>query len=143
MSARVHPEIGHLQHPVVVPREAAPYQGADPRQQLLELEGLHQVVVRPCVEAGDAVTGELTGRQHQDRDLVTLAPQPPGQLQPRDPRQPDVEDHTVEGLRGERHHRILTGGGVRDLIPLEHHRPQQTRRQRWIVLDHQHPHGSP
>ena len=143
MSAGVHTKIRHLQNPVVLPRHAAPHQGADPRQQLLELEGLHQIVIRAGVETGNAITGQLTSRQHQDRNLITLATKPPRQLQPGDPWQADVQHHAVEGRQGERDHRVLASRGVRDLVTLEHHRPKQTCRQRWIILDHQHPHGSP
>ena len=50
-----------------------PEQAPDPGQQLVQGEGLGQVVVRAGVEAVDLVTHLVTRRQQQDGHTVTTA----------------------------------------------------------------------
>lgn len=56
---------------------AAPQECLDPDHELLEIEGLGEVVVGAGVEAADLVLGAAEGREHQDGDLggALVAPQ--------------------------------------------------------------------
>ena len=55
-------------------RAATAQQRAQPRQQLGEVEGLHEVVVGADVEPLDAVVHGVAGGQHQDRRRVARPP---------------------------------------------------------------------
>ena len=43
------------------------------REQLLDLKGLDDIVIRAHLEAGDLVLGLALGREHDDRDLAVFA----------------------------------------------------------------------
>src|SRR4051812_43174860 len=90
---RVEDEVADFQRGGA-PRGAAAQQGPDPRQQLLALEGLRQVVVGAAVEAGHPVLGLGAGGQHQDRH-VAVAAQAAADLDSVEARQPEVEHDQV------------------------------------------------
>ena len=54
-------------------RPGAPQRGGDPRQELLDAEGLGHVVVRPQVERGDLVAVAAAGRDHDHPDRRAFA----------------------------------------------------------------------
>ena len=122
--------------------EAAPrgrpaaQQGADPRQQLLALEGLDQVVVGAGVEAGDAVLGLGPRGQHQDRHVALLA-QAAADLDPVEPGQAEVE-HDQVGDESDRHvERLDAVGGGADLVALVAQGTAQDVGDVGVVLDHE------
>ena len=63
----------------------------DPRDELLEVERLDEVVVGARPEARDPVFDLVTGGQHDDHQARVL-PHAPGQLHAVDPRQHQIED---------------------------------------------------
>ena len=78
-------------------------QGADAREQLLEGERLHQVVVRPGLEPLDAVGHRVARGEHEDRRGHGPAAQQPAQLEPvHAAPEHDVEDDDVEVAVGRR-----------------------------------------
>ncbi len=88
-------------------RRPAAQQGAQPQHQLLQGEGLHQVVVRPGLQTGDPVGGLVQGGEHQDRDVVAPGAQGPADLGAADAGHGDVEH---EDVRGVGHRRVRCGG---------------------------------
>jgi hypothetical protein len=70
-------------------------QGAQPRQQLAEVERLGQVVVGARVEPGDARFDGITRRQHEDRHVGARRAQLAAHRQAVAARQHDVEDDGV------------------------------------------------
>src|SRR5665647_1919970 len=77
-----------------------PQQRPQPRQQLLEGERLHEVVVGAAVEAGHLVVGRVPRREHQHRDGQAPAPQLTAQSEAVDARQHHVEHEQVVGQLG-------------------------------------------
>ena len=55
----------------------AAQEGAQPRQQLGQIEGLDEIVVGADVETLDSVVHRVARGQHQDRRRVTRATNPP------------------------------------------------------------------
>ena len=74
-----------------------PQQRADARQQLLEREGLDEVVVGAAVQAGDLVGGRVPRREHEHRDGEPPVAQLAAQGEPVDLREHDVQDQEVVG----------------------------------------------
>ena len=66
-----------------------PQQRADARDELLQVEGFEQVVVRTGVEPGDAVRDGIAGGDDQDRQRVPGAPELRQQRKPVEARQTD------------------------------------------------------
>ena len=85
-------------------RAGAAEQGPDPGQQLVEGEGLGQVVVGAGVEAGDPVGHLVAGGEHEHRRAVAPLPQQAADGQPVDPRHHHVEHDQVR-LAGPRSRR--------------------------------------
>src|SRR5215212_2802266 len=80
--------------PTLLPPEPA-QDGLDPRLELLGVEGLGYVVVRPELEAHHLVYRLALGRQQHHRD-VALLPHLLQDLEPAHPRQHDVEHDEVQ-----------------------------------------------
>ncbi len=82
---------------------AAANDRAEPREQLVEVERLRQVVVCTAVEAGDAGLHGVTRRQHQNRHRGSGGTELPAHAQPIERGQNHVEDDGVVlgGLRAE------------------------------------------
>ena len=68
---------------------------ADPGQHLVQVERLHDVVVRPRVQSRDDVVRAVKRRDHEDRTRVAAVPQTPGHLEAVDPRQHEVQQDEV------------------------------------------------
>jgi len=75
---------------------APPAEGAHAREQLLDLEGLDQVVVGAGVEPGDALRGGIARAQHQHRREAAAGARAAQHLEAVQARQPQVEHHQVE-----------------------------------------------
>ena len=104
---RIEHEIaGRQRHRQGAPRAAQ--QRAHAGQQLLEGEGLDQVVVGAAVEAGDLVVGRVAGGEHEHRNGQTTLAQVAADAETVETRQHDVEQDQVvlvvaaaqAGLRG-------------------------------------------
>ena len=140
MRVGVQPQVADGQRRLAA-RRPAPEQRPQPRQQLLALERLDQVVVGPGVEALDARLDRVTRGQHEDRDVVGLA-QALGDLDPVELRQPEVEDDQVgeEGVRLVE--RADPVGRDLDVVALQPQRALEDLGDRLVVLDHQYPRGA-
>ena len=90
-----------LPKPVLLLRSAVPaaaaQQGAGADQQLVELEGLGEIVVRSLLDAAYQVRGIVLRRQDQDRHVVPRGAGPASHLEPAHLREHQVENHQVEG----------------------------------------------
>ena len=113
---------------------AGAQQRPDPRQQLLALEGLDQVVVGAAVEAADPVLGLGSGGQHQDRH-VAVGAQAAADLDPVEPGQAEVEDDEVGDEAGGDVERLDPVGRGADLVALVAERAAQDVGDVGVVLD--------
>ena len=120
--SRIDPEVAHPQDVVGLGAGAevgSPEQGPQARQQLVEIEGLGQVVVGPGVEPGDPVGGLGAGGEHQDRRAVVLEPQDATHRQPIDGRHHHVEDDDIGVLLTDDGERTSAVDRGEDLVALQ------------------------
>ena len=89
--------------------------GADPGQQLLDGEGLGDIVVRPQIQAGHLVHGGVPGGEQDHRQGLVLPADAPQHLQPVEPGQHDVQQHQLV-LPGQGH--LQPGPSVKGLSGL-------------------------
>ena len=75
-------------------------EGADSRDQHVQLEWFGQVVVRSRLEALHHVVGAPARRQHQDRHIVAFAPQVARHIESVDARQHHVEHDEIDRVFG-------------------------------------------
>gem|GEM_PF-6324850 len=80
LAAAIQFQVGYFQHVFFYRHGIAPVQGAQPGQQLVKLEGLHQVVVGAGVEAHELVVGGGHGREHEHGQLLVALPDVAAQL---------------------------------------------------------------
>src|SRR5207248_6767939 len=92
------------------------------------------VVVRPRLEAEDAVDLGVHRGQHEDRE-VALATQAPADLDPGKPGQADVEDEDVVARRPRRLERALAVGELVDLEACRTQRVADGVDDRLLVVD--------
>ena len=76
----------------------APQHRADAGSQLVEVEGLDDVIVGAGVESLDAIVDRVPGREDQHWHLAAGSPQPLQDLQAIQPGQAEIEQHQFEGL---------------------------------------------
>ncbi len=77
-------------------RWRAPQQGADAQHQFARFEGFAQIVVRPGLEAGDAILRGAAGGQQQDRQVLGLCqPQRLRQFEAAFARHHHVQHHQI------------------------------------------------
>ena len=118
-----------------------PAEGAEAGRQLLVRERLHEVVVGPGIEAGDAIADRVAGGEHDDREVLVGGAQPAGHLETVDVRQPDVEDDRIDPVG--RIGQLERGPAV--LCQLDHvavrlEQPAQRPAESFVVLDNQQMH---
>ena len=121
-----------------VPRLAvlpAAQERPDPGHQLPEGERLDQIVVGPGVEAGHPVVDPVPGGQHQHRRPVAGRPQPPADLDPREPGHRHVEHDDIEPLDGQPVESGAAVGGEGDAVALERERARERLPHRRLVVD--------
>jgi D-alanyl-D-alanine carboxypeptidase/D-alanyl-D-alanine-endopeptidase (penicillin-binding protein 4) len=113
-----------------------------PGRDLLVGERLDHVVVGARIETGDPVGHRVPGREHQDRGVNPVAPQPAGDLDARYVGQPDVQDHDVQALdrRRQLQARLPVGGVLDDVAVLGEQAGQRASEPR-VVLDQEQVHG--
>ena len=116
----------------------------EPGRELLVGERLHEVVVGARVEAGDPVADRVAGGEHEDRELAPLPAQAPGDLEPGDVRQADVEDHGLDpgAVLGDRQAGLAVERDVDDVAVLLEEPPQGPA-QALVVLDDEEMHRAP
>ncbi len=118
-------------------------QGPQPGQQLLEGEGLDQVVVGPGVEAGHPVGDGVAGGQDEDGQVVTGGPQLAAHLEPTHLGHDDVEHHGIGSLRRDQPQGLGAVTRLGDLVALEGQRPTDGLAHAGVVVHHQDAHRPP
>jgi hypothetical protein len=94
---------------------ASSHRGTDPREQLLDPEGLGDVVVGTQVQGLDLVVGLLASRQNDDR-YGRGRPDPAQHLRSVDVGQPEVEDDHIGRILVYRLHRRAPVARRDDLV---------------------------
>src|SRR5207237_1482950 len=118
-------------------------QRLQPRQHLLEVKGLGDVVIRARLQSLDLVLPVVARREDQDRVGLARRPQPADHFQAGKVRQPEVDDGDVQRVLEPReqplvavarhvHGKTCGGGALLPRVP-----------QRRSVLDHQYAHAPP
>ena len=133
-------ELG-LRAPVAIGFRAAPCERPQAGGQLLEGEGLHEVVVRAGVETGDPVPDGVARGEHEDRHVRALLAQTACDLEPADVGQSDVEDDALDaGCVLRDLEPGLAVGGQFDDVPVVLEQPLEQPRETRIVLDDEEVH---
>jgi hypothetical protein len=122
--------------------ERASQQGAQPGQELVELERLDQVVIRTGIKALDPIAQGIASGKHQRRHLKVVESHRSDHLDPGllghapvdDCRGVVVQAQQVEGVSG-----VL--GGV-DYVPILAEAPDEQVTDQSLVLGHQEAHRS-
>jgi hypothetical protein len=121
-------------------RAAAARHSMDSGNELLEVERLHEVVVRARVQAGNTVLDLVAGRQHDDHQLW-IGPHALGQLHAADSGQHQIEDDEL-GLEAlQLGKRLVTVLGDRDREALVAEADAQEVRNLRLVLDDENAQG--
>jgi hypothetical protein len=76
---------------------AATVKSADAGQQDCEGKWLGEIVVGTGIETLDNVGNGIARGKHQDRSVLAVPTEPPGNLEPVHPRKHDVEKEQIEG----------------------------------------------
>jgi D-alanyl-D-alanine carboxypeptidase/D-alanyl-D-alanine-endopeptidase (penicillin-binding protein 4) len=114
----------------ITPPRRAPQHRAHARRDLVEIEGLDDVIVRAGVQPGHTVPDVIARGQHDDRGGVAAPPQLAQHVEAVAPRQAEIEQHQVERRRAQRRGRGLAvahpihgkaGRAQRRLQPLCNH----------------------
>ena len=110
------------------------------REQLLQRERLHHVVVGARVESVHAVGDRVARRQHQHRGSVVALAQHPADLEAVELRHQHVEHDRVRVLPRCRRQRLLAVAGQRNLIALQINRALERAAQLRLVVHDQDSH---
>src|SRR5262249_7008677 len=97
-------------------RSSPPQDGADPGQQLLELEGFRQIVVGAGLQPLDPLVNVAARRQHDDRDVAGL-PDPSADVEAVQSGQVQVEEDKVGPAAGDGCDRLRAVARQLDLEP--------------------------
>ena len=118
----------------------AAQQGAQPRAQLAQREGLDQVVVGAGVEALDAVVDRVARGEHEHRGAVAGLAHAPADLEAVDAGHAHVEDDGVGRRGGQAVERRGAICGELHVVALERKRPLERGPHGRLVVDDQDPH---
>ena len=140
MRPGVHGHVGEAEHLAGPVGARAPQERAQPCQQLLERERLHEVVVGARVQALHAVADADAGGQHQDRRAVAVGAEAAGHLEPVDAGHEHVEQQRVGRLGRDLVQRLAAVGRELDLVALEHERALERSADCGLVVDHEDAH---
>ena len=139
---RLELDVGEAQHLAVhAAAGAAPQQGAQPREQFVERERLHQVVVGAGVQPAHPVGHRIAGGEDEHRRTIAGRPQPPADLEAVDSRHQHVQDERVGRPRGQRVERLRAVAGQLGLVALQPQRAVDRLAHRRLVVDHEDAHG--
>jgi len=116
------------------------HQRAQPRLELVQVEGLGQIVVGTGVEARDPVADRAPGRQHEHRRVIAAAAQPRQHGEAVDAGDRQVEHDHVEHRPLQHAQRVQAVVALGALVPAARHRARQRQRQVGIVFDEQELH---
>ena len=127
--------------PELRPRRGATmsHEQADAGEQLVRFERLHEVVVGPHPEPGDAVERLHAGPGHEhdrERPVLRLA-QPPADLVARETRKADVQKDDVGIARSRELERLLPGARLERLVLGVGEQVRHQRAQAVVVIDDQ------
>ena len=141
--ALVELEAEGTQRPHLLDGAGAAADGADAGEQLLGVEGLHEVVVGPGVEAGHAVGHRIAGGDEDHRGRVAGLPHAAQHVEAAHDGQHEVEQHAVVGARGGE---LSAAPAVRRDVGRPTLAPEYLRDRLGEpprVLHHENPHASP
>jgi D-alanyl-D-alanine carboxypeptidase/D-alanyl-D-alanine-endopeptidase (penicillin-binding protein 4) len=126
-------------------RDVAPQERTHARPELVQAEGLGQVVVGARVEPGDAVGNGVARRDDQHAHPVAGPADLLQQVEAALARQPEVEQHQAVGLRarGERRPPGLAVAHPVDRVAVLLQRLLQRLADHGVVFDEEDAHGSP
>src|SRR6476646_12304720 len=108
------------------------------RDQLLDAEGLGDVVVAAEGEPADLVLGRVASGEEQDRQVPPAGGQPPGHLEAVEVGQHYVEDQHVRPELLRPVERLPAGAGGRDVEARVAQRHRHELRDVQLVVDHEH-----
>ena len=135
----VEGELSVAQH--VEPGGAAPaVERADPRQQLVEAEGLGEVIIRAGVEAPHDILGGVERGEHEDRGRPALPAQLGGDLEAVLLRQHDVEQDDVVVVDMRQHRGLVPVGGDVHRVSFLLQSLFNEARDLPVVFDDEYPH---
>ena len=120
----------------------APENGPHAQQQLLEMEGLGQVVVAAGLQTPYPVGGIAARGQKQHRRVVAALAQCAADGEPVDLRQHDIEQYQAVGLRGEPLQSGAPVAGLIDRVAFGAQVLDQSGGEVRIILDHEDPVGA-
>jgi len=111
----------------------------DAGEQLVEAEGLREVVIRAGIEPGDLVAGLAQRREHDDREVAAAAPQGAADLLSVELGEHEVEDGEIErsALRQPKAAAAILRDG--HVVPLVGESGPQEFDDPRLVLDHEDP----
>ncbi len=138
--AEIERQVGEPEHLARLLGERAAQDRAQAGEQLLELERLRQVVVGAGVEPLDPVADGVARGQHQDRDAVAAAAQPPGDVEAVEAGHHHVENERVGGARVDGRERGVAVGGELHLVAGDLERALQRFAHGAVVVYNEHEH---
>src|SRR6185369_1265565 len=111
-------------------------EGSQASRQLVVGERLDEVVVRSRIEADDTVADGVAGRQHEDREIAPLRPDPACDLEAGDVRQADIEDDDVDAVltEGDLEAGFAVGRAL-DVVAVLFEEPGERSAEALVVLD--------
>ncbi len=117
-------------------RSGASHECPQTSRELLIGEGFRQVVVGARVETRDPIRQAVTSGQHDDRRPAAASADPPGDLQPVEIRQTDVEDDRIEARPAVGSlEAVATGRRKLDDVPVPCQEADEQTAKAWVVLD--------
>ncbi len=120
--------------------DVATNQGADPRQQLIQRERFDQIVVRACVESGNAFADGVACGQDQHRRHLLLPPQAYQKMQSIFIRQAKIQHHQTIQAAGEMRFSIPHARDAITDIAFTFQRQHQTLQQQGVIFNNQYLH---
>jgi hypothetical protein len=138
VSRRIEHQVGHLQLAVLSSVQGGPAkERPHPGQQLLQREGLDQVVVGSGVQPLHSIFDRVPRREHEHWSAVSDPAQQPADLQAVDARHQDVEHDQVRGDLPQPVQGLVPVGRQVDLVPLAGQGALERVPHRGLVVDHQ------
>ena len=142
----VQGEVAQAVDPVRVDMLGTPQQRPHSREQLGQVEGLGEIVVRSGIEARHPLAHLPARGQDEDRHRVTACPQATRHIESIDVWQPQVEDEQGDAgvaLRClEAFQCVMTGAHGLDVIALEREHPLEHLSDRGIVVNDEDGHDA-
>ncbi len=120
---------------------ASPGEGAEPGQELAEVERLGEVVVGAGVEPRDALLDRIEGGEHEDGDGAAGGADCLADLEPGGPRHQDVEDDDVVVVLARQGQRLGAIGGEVDDVRRLAQAAGDGLAQLTVILGEQDAHG--